>query len=62
MSDRVEFLGQVSDEDLIAYYHAADVFALPSITTQEMFGLVQLEAMACGKPVISTTVPRACPG
>ena len=61
MSDRVEFLGQVSDDDLVAYYHAADVFALPSITTQEMFGLVQLEAMACRKPVISTTVPTGVP-
>ena len=55
------FLGHVSDEDLVAYYHACDVFALPSITNQEMFGLVQLEAMACRKPVISTTVPTGVP-
>ena len=61
LADRVEFLGQVSDEDLIAYYHACDVFALPSITTQEMFGLVQLEAMACRKPVISTNLPTGVP-
>ncbi|MFZ0315063.1 MAG: glycosyltransferase [Candidatus Korobacteraceae bacterium] len=61
MTDRVVFLGHVSDEDLVAYYHACDVFALPSITHQEMFGLVQLEAMACRKPVISTTVPTGVP-
>ncbi len=61
MADRVVFLGHVSDEDLVAYYHACDVFALPSITNQEMFGLVQLEAMACRKPVISTTVPTGVP-
>ena len=61
IADRVEFLGQVPDEDLIAYYHACDVFALPSITNQEMFGLVQLEAMACRKPVISTNLPTGVP-
>lgn len=57
LGDRVEFLGQVSAEDLVAYYHACDVFVLPSITNAEMFGVVQLEAMACRKPVISTNLP-----
>ena len=57
IADRVEFLGQVSDQDLVAYYHACDVFVLPSITNAEMFGMVQLEAMACRKPVISTNLP-----
>ena len=61
LGDRVEFLGQVSDEDLIAYYHACDVFVLPSITNAEMFGVVQLEAMACSKPVISTDLPTGVP-
>ena len=61
IADRVEFLGQVSEQDLIAHYHACDVFALPSITNQEMFGLVQLEAMACRKPVISTNLPTGVP-
>jgi rhamnosyl/mannosyltransferase len=56
-ADRVEFLGQVSDRDLMIYYHACDVFVLPSITNAEMFGVVQLEAMACRKPVISTDLP-----
>jgi glycosyltransferase involved in cell wall biosynthesis len=57
LADRVEFLGQVSEPDLVAYYHACDVFVLPSITNAEMFGVVQLEAMACRKPVISTDLP-----
>ncbi len=57
ISDRVEFLGRVSDRDLVTYYHACDVFVLPSITNAEMFGVVQLEAMACRKPVISTNLP-----
>jgi len=61
VADRVVFLGHLSDADLVAYYHACDVFALPSITNQEMFGLVQLEAMACRKPVISTDLPTGVP-
>jgi glycosyltransferase involved in cell wall biosynthesis len=61
IANRIVFLGHVSDEELIAYYHACDVFALPSITNQEMFGLVQLEAMACRKPVVSTNLPTGVP-
>ena len=57
IADRVVFLGHVADEDLLAYYHACDIFTLPSVTNQEMFGLVQLEAMACRKPVVSTNLP-----
>jgi len=61
IADRVVFLGHVSDEDLVAYYHACDIFVLPSITNQEMFGLVQVEAMACRKPVVSTDLPTGVP-
>jgi glycosyltransferase involved in cell wall biosynthesis len=61
IADRIEFLGQVSDQDLVAHYHACDVFVLPSITNAEMFGVVQLEAMACRKPVISTNLPTGVP-
>jgi len=61
LAERIEFLGQVSDKDLVAYYHACDVFVLPSITNAEMFGVVQLEAMACRKPVISTNLPTGVP-
>ena len=52
IGDRVSILDEV--EDVSAYYHAASVFALPSIARSEAFGLVQLEAMACGKPVVNT--------
>lgn len=53
LQTRVSFVGHIADEDLPAYYHAADIFCLPSVSANEAFGLVQLEAMACGKPVIS---------
>jgi rhamnosyl/mannosyltransferase len=51
------FAGRVSELDLVAYYHACDVFCLPSVTIAEAFGIVLLEAMACGKPLVTTTLP-----
>lgn len=57
MQNRVIFVGFVSDISLPLYYQACDLFVLPSISSSEGFGLVQLEAMACGKPVICTNIP-----
>jgi glycosyltransferase involved in cell wall biosynthesis len=54
LEDKVTFLGRVSDEDLVALYHACDVFVLPAIHRSESWGAVQVEAMACGKPVVCT--------
>lgn len=58
---RVHFAGAVPHDELVALYHACDVFVLPSVTRAEAFGYVQLEAMACAKPVVSTTVPSGVP-
>jgi rhamnosyl/mannosyltransferase len=55
--DRVRFEGEVSSSRLRALMHACSIFVLPSVTRAEAFGYVQLEAMACGKPVVSTDVP-----
>ena len=54
LAQRVHFLGRVSDEDRLALYHACDVFTLPSIHRSESWGAVQVEALACGKPIVST--------
>jgi len=56
LADRVLFLGEVEDATLWRVYKAADVFVLPSDSPAESYGLVQVEAMAMGVPVISTEV------
>jgi D-inositol-3-phosphate glycosyltransferase len=54
IADRVTFAGRVDQESLPYYYSAADVVALPS--HYESFGLVALESLACGTPVVTTPV------
>jgi len=54
LSERVCFVGPVADEDLPAYYQAAQLFVLPSTQRSETWGAVQIEAMASGLPCICT--------
>jgi rhamnosyl/mannosyltransferase len=61
LDGRVTFAGEVAHDELAALYHACDMFVLPSVTRAEAFGYVQLEAMACRRPVISTRLPTGVP-
>lgn len=54
LADRVFFLGDIEDADLPAYYAAADLFVLPACERSEAFGVVQVEALASGTPIVST--------
>jgi len=54
LEDKIDFVGQVDHNDLPLYYNAADVCVVPSY--YESFGLVALESMACGTPVVATRV------
>jgi len=52
LQDYVKLIGFISNEKIGYWMNAADVFVLPSLS--ESFGIVQIEAMACGKPVVAT--------
>ena len=56
VADRVFFAGEVADAELPYYYAACDLFVLPANARAEAFGTVIVEALAAGKPVISTEV------
>jgi rhamnosyl/mannosyltransferase len=57
--DRVVFLGAMPYQEIVPYYLAADAFWFPSVARSEAFGLVQVEAMACGVPVINAAIPHS---
>lgn len=61
LTDRVRLLGAVSDSERIKLMCLSDVFVMPSVTNAETFGLVQLEAMAAGRPVVNTALDTAVP-
>ena len=61
IGDRVHLAGEVTDEERLAWLHACAALVLPSTTRQEAFGMVQLEAMLCGRPVVSTDLPTGVP-
>ena len=57
LEKKVKLLGFVKDEEVAAYFTACDIFVLPSVQKTEAFGIVQIEAMSCGKPVVATKIP-----
>ncbi len=54
LGERAIFVGDIAEADLPSYFAAADVVVLPSVDRTEAFGLVLLEAMACGTPVVAS--------
>ncbi len=56
-NNKIVFLGRLSDEDLIAYYYACDIFCFSSITKNEAFGIALAEAMYFEKPAVTFTIP-----
>jgi glycosyltransferase involved in cell wall biosynthesis len=57
ISDRVHFVGKISQEELVRAYQSADLFVFPSTSQAEAFGLAAVEAQACGLPVVASDLP-----
>jgi rhamnosyl/mannosyltransferase len=59
VQDRVKLLGFISTNLLPAMFGACHIFAMSSNQKTEAFGIVQIEAMSCGKPVVTTRIPHS---
>jgi glycosyltransferase involved in cell wall biosynthesis len=62
VQNRVQLITNATDVLIRLLYQIASIFVLPSITRAEAFGIVQMEAMASGIPVINTDIPSGVPG
>ena len=56
MADKVKLLGRISEREVELHMRSCSVFCLPSVQKSEAFGIVQIEAMRAGRPVVSTRI------
>ena len=61
MGDRVHLVGYLERRELKCLLHACRVFTMPSVEESETFGIAQVEAMACGKPIVNTRLLTGVP-
>ena len=61
VAERVILAGMLSRDDLKVHLHAARLYAFPSVSAAEAFGIVQIEAMAVGLPIVNTDLPTGVP-
>ena len=57
--NNISFIGRLEEDTLRQYLYAADIFAFPSITRNEAFGIALAEAMYCGLPAVTFTIPNS---
>jgi glycosyltransferase involved in cell wall biosynthesis len=57
LKDHWSLLGNLSAVEMTAFFKTAEVLVMPSLNSTEAFGLVQVEAMSCGTPVVATDLP-----
>lgn len=56
VQNKVQLLGHLSDKETAEWFHACKIFCLPSVEKNEAFGVVLLEAMSFGKPLLTTSI------
>jgi rhamnosyl/mannosyltransferase len=61
VADRIQFVGRLSRHEIKMLFYSAGVMAFPSVSEAEAYGIVQVEAMATGLPIVNTNLPTTVP-